>query len=249
MTSLAFGPKGTQLITGCTDTKVRIHDGVTGKIKRVIEGHEKFVHAVAYAPTGDHFASAADTGRIRIYDRDGDEQARWSGHDAAIWALRFTRDGKTLISTSHDGTVRLWDVETQKERRRLTAEGRHFVAFDMNAKETLLAAGGRRGEIRIWRLSDEDAKPRVLKGHVNTVFALAFHPTRPVLASTGADYTIRIWDLTTGKELGRTNPHGTYTFSLAWHPSGTTLVSGGGDNAIRLHRVTLPKSRRTHRRR
>jgi WD40 repeat protein len=45
--------------------------------------------------------------------------ARLAGHTAGVEFVAFSPDGKLLLSASHDGTTRVWDVATRKERGRL----------------------------------------------------------------------------------------------------------------------------------
>ena len=49
--------------------------------------------------------------------------ASFKGHDAAVTAVAFLSDGKYLLSASMDGTIRLWEVETGKEVRRMKHDG------------------------------------------------------------------------------------------------------------------------------
>ena len=42
-------------------------------------------------------------------------QVELKGHKGWIYAVGFGEDGKTLVSTSRDGTAKLWDVGNAKE--------------------------------------------------------------------------------------------------------------------------------------
>lgn len=71
--------------------------------------------SVAISPNGDLIAAAFDDHSIHIWDtstRDELTNAKDGlyGHGDTITDLHFTPDGKLLISTSQDGTIRLWGV-------------------------------------------------------------------------------------------------------------------------------------------
>ncbi len=55
-------------------------------------------------------------GALLIYKAmTGDLLFNMKGHTALIWRLSFDRAGKRLITTSLDGTIRFWDVQTGSE--------------------------------------------------------------------------------------------------------------------------------------
>ncbi len=73
---------------------------------------------------------------------------------------------------------------------------------------------------------------RKLEGHAGAVLALAAHGK--MLASGGADATIRLWEPATG-ELKRTIVnHGDRVGALAWSPDGKYLASGSRDRTVRI---------------
>jgi serine/threonine-protein kinase len=82
---------------------------------RVEPPHEKAnVEAALFTP-GDEFliTSGADK-LIRVWDADGRPVRRMEGHTQNVRALSLMPDGRRLLSASHDGTLKMWDVATGK---------------------------------------------------------------------------------------------------------------------------------------
>jgi WD40 repeat protein len=72
------------------------------------------VHQIQFSPSGDAIAVSAYDGHVRILANDLAEpelkllkDLRHAG-TANVYALRFTRDGKRLVSSSGDQSVRVW---------------------------------------------------------------------------------------------------------------------------------------------
>jgi WD40 repeat protein len=76
---------------------------------------------------------------------------------------------------------------------------------------------------------------RVLGGDTGPVYSVAFNPNGKIMASANADRTIRLWDVATGREIGKPlTGHRNEVNSVAFSPDGTMLASGGFDGTIRL---------------
>jgi WD40 repeat protein len=69
-------------------------------------------------------------------------------------------------------------------------------------------------------------------GHSETVTSVAFSPDGKTLASGSLDSRIKLWDVSTGKELRTLIGH--RVTSVAFSPSGQTLANGNLDNTIEL---------------
>lgn len=89
--------------------------------------------------------------------------------------------------------------------------------------------------IRVWNPEKPTVKAsQELRGHVGSVERVAWRPDREAeLASTGADGTVRLWDVRVGSSACvadvKAGQHGLF---LTWSPSGDEIVVGTMDDNI-----------------
>ena len=82
-------------------------------------------------------------------------------------------------------------------------------------------------------------------GHQNSVLSVAFSPDGKTLASGSQDNTVKLWEVSTGKELRTFSGHQNWVLSVAFSPDGKTLASGSHDNTVKLWEVSTGKELRT----
>ncbi|KAH7101193.1 WD40 repeat-like protein [Auriculariales sp. MPI-PUGE-AT-0066] len=137
------------------------------------------------------------------------------GHKLAITAAVASEDGAVLFTSSKDGTIVKWDLQTGKEVKRFPklrsdskgkgkARAEHaldghtdqVLALALSSDGKFLASGGRDRKLCIW---DAQAATfvRAFTGHRDAVSALAFRKGANVhhLFSASFDRTIRMYDL------------------------------------------------------
>ena len=73
-----------------------------------------------------------------------------------------------------------------------------------------------------------------IRAHTHSVAALATSPDGTLLASAGADKTIKLWSLPEGTLLKTLKGHTDEVWGLAVSPDGTLLASASNDGTIRL---------------
>jgi len=95
--------------------------------------------------------------------------------------------------------------------------------------------------VKIWSLPEDGIKEEIkvesqlLKGHKRKAGTVGWHPTaNNVLATSGADYIIKIWDVETGDTKLDVEGHGNIIQSVKWNNNGSQIVTACKDKKLRL---------------
>jgi WD40 repeat protein len=234
VTSVAFGPDGTQVASGGADRTVKLWDLRGNLMAPPFVGHRRSIYSVAFTPDRRRILSAGGDGMVLLWDLEGNRVGpAWRGHQDMVMALSVRRDGSMVASASNDGTVRLWDPEGREVRRLLDGVHGEFVtAVGFSPDGLVIASGGADGTVLLWDL--EGKQVGRFEDHTEFVSAVAFSPDGLLIASGRADGTVMLRDL----QGNRTGPpfegHERRVRSVAFHPEGELLVTASEDGSVRL---------------
>ncbi|RYP77557.1 hypothetical protein DL770_007058 [Monosporascus sp. CRB-9-2] len=86
---------------------------------------------------------------------------------------------------------------------------------------------------------------QTLEGHGGRVTSVAFSPDGGRIVSGSDDYTVKIWDAKSGKEVRTIKGHGSKVTSVAFSPDGSRIASGSVDNTVKIWDTKSGKEVRT----
>ena len=94
-------------------------------------------------------------------------------------------------------------------------------------------------------MTSEKPEIFVQLGHSRLVTSVAFSPDGRYALSGSWDETIRLWEVSTGREVRTLKGHSGWVTSVAFSPDGRYALSGSWDETIRLWEVSTGREVRT----
>ncbi len=165
------------------------------------------------------------------------ERLTLRGHAGEVYGVAFSPDGKTLVSSGEDGTIRVWEPTTGKQLHIFVAHESCTNDLDFSPDGKLLASASCDKTVKLWdtRTWGERAK---LSDHHEKVLCVAFSPDGRELASGGQGGLTCIWDTETAclraatRETNPWDPDADIN-AVCWSPNGKYLVVSGARPRVR----------------
>ena len=195
--SADFSSDGERVVLALSDNTLRIWNVQTGEqIGVPLDSFTKLVFSVNFSPNGERIVTASlYDSTIRIWNVLTGKQIGPPMVGEYVTSVKYSIDGKHIVSGSGDGSIRLWDVQTGKQIGPPLIGHTNCVrslAYSMDGK--LIVSGSDDGTVRIWDAQTGKQIGNQLSKHSSAVMTVSFSPNGRYIISSSDDNSIRIWD-------------------------------------------------------
>jgi WD40 repeat protein len=185
----------------------------------------------------------ADLDRLAIGDRDlrihifGLEPmksiATCEGHTATVKSLVFSSNKNELLSSSEDGSVRLWSIDSSRQKyAAFHPDRRWLIHAALSHDGRWIAAGSQDGKLMAWEVGSK--KPAFSQqAHSDVVNFLCFSTQDDCLTTASGDRSVSLWSFPKIQLLKTFWGHENATSSAA-AVSDELLISVGRDGAFKF---------------
>ena len=152
-------------------------------------------------------------------------------------SVAISTDGKTIVSGSRDGILRLWNLQGQQIYV-LRGHEASVTSVAISPDGQYIVSGSDDNTLRLWDMGGK-AIGLPLKGHRKRISGVAISPNGQYIVSGSDDNTLRLWNRW-GKPIGKPFQMGKKSYrsysitSVAFSPDGEYIVSGSVDGTVRL---------------
>ncbi|XP_055870350.1 transcription initiation factor TFIID subunit 5-like isoform X2 [Biomphalaria glabrata] len=221
VTSVDVSDDTSLLAAGFSDGNVRVWSLTPNRLREMKDPEDL-----------DNIDKEADDVMERIFDdKTASDNKLLIGHKGAVFAVSFSPDRAYLLSSSDDGTIRLWSLLIWTNL--VCYKGHNFPVWDVkfSSHGYYFASAGHDRTARVWA-TDHYQPVRIFAGHLSDVDCCQFHPNSNYVATGSSDKTVRLWDMLNGSCVRVMTGHKNTVHCLQFSPDGRYLAGGGADRLV-----------------
>ncbi|VAH77027.1 unnamed protein product [Triticum turgidum subsp. durum] len=199
------------------------------ELRATLRGHTRTVRAIS--SDRGKIVSGGDDQSVIVWDKQAFKLLEeLKGHDAPVTSVRML-SGERVLTASHDGTVKMWDVRTDTCVATVGRCQSAVLCMEYDDSTGILAAAGRDVVAHVWDIRSSKQMFK-LQGHTKWIRSMRM--TGETIITGSDDWTARVWSLTRGTCDAVLACHAGPILCVEYSPSDKGIITGSSDGLIRF---------------
>ncbi|RMJ21164.1 protein transport protein LST8 [Aspergillus sp. HF37] len=245
---VAYGPAKMSVIL-CTagyDHTIRFWEALSGICSRTIQHPDSQVNRLCITPDKRYLAAAGHS-NVKLYDiksTNPNPVMTFEGHTNNITGVAFHCEGKWMVTSSEDNTVKVWDTRTGTLQRNYAHKAPvNDVVIHPNQGE--LISGDRAGIVRVWDLGDNVCTHQLIPEDDMAIHSVSVASDGSLLCAGNKKGNVYIWRMLQDAEMTRIVPictfqaHRDYLTRILLSPDVKHLATCSADHTAKVWNLDI----------
>ncbi|KAJ9642538.1 TOR complex subunit lst8 [Coniosporium tulheliwenetii] len=208
------------------DHTIRFWEALSGICSRTIPHPDSQVNRLCISPD-KRFLAAAGHHTVKLYDiksTNPNPVLTFDGHTANITGVAFHCDGKWMVTSSEDGTVKIWDTRSGGVQRNYT-HGMPVNDVVIHPNQGELISCDRGGNVRVWDLGENKCSHQLIPEDDISVASVTVASDGTLLCAGNNAGNVYVWRMIQNRDITSLVPvckfvaHNTYITRVLLSPT------------------------------
>jgi WD40 repeat protein len=115
------------------------------------------------------------------------------GHIASITSLVVSSQNSTFATSSADGSIKIWDIDSMKEKFGFKGHQQAITTLAISPNGRILASGSEDKSLRFWNMKKEQEIALMLPPYKSGISSVAFNHDGQLIAVGTKDGRVEIY--------------------------------------------------------
>jgi WD40 repeat protein len=207
-----------------------------GRLWQTIQQPQSSFRSVFFSPDSRLMVTGSNNYMAQLWDVSDRDQSpikllrTFKGHQATVFSIAITSDGKTIASGGDDRTIKIWNLEGELLHN-IKAHKERIGKLTFSPDGQFLASASQDGTVKLWQADGTFVKTLIEQNVA--CWGVAFSPQGNLIASVCQDRFLKLWKID-GTLLKTIDTKSEGLTRVAFSPNGEIIATGSLNNQVKL---------------